>query len=581
MKNVLFTFLLVPFSMLAQPVVEWSNYPGGVSVATDALNNIYSTYGVYNPGGDIFVAKRDAAGNVLWEVKYENIDNTRHELATWIGVDNNNDILVSGNIRSGYASPVNAASVLMKFGPDGSLIWRTVYDGTWDGSSTRKFVIDTDNNIYVLGLSPSVCEVRKINSAGDSVWSYLDSDGIGAPLNIKLTPDNHLLISGRWYYGSGGGFSKIDLNGNKIWSKSNFSLTAGDPAGDIFGNTYITEGQYDFDYGSFLTKLSPTGDIIWQEENTMSAFRIEVGTDNYPIISGFPSSGTVGAAFMKYDSDGNVLWENMDADGPGVGLMLHSKMILDADNNAYLGSGIYPSSMNVCKIMADGSFGWVVGIVWSSYASDITLGPDNNVYVAGGTIAKIAQEPPVPVCAIPEGLFSNNITSTSARLNWTLIPDVYQYEVWYKKTTAATWKKKFVLGTKNKLVIKSLQSSKEYVWKIRTICDTIGPDLISDFSVDQFFTTLPMKEGDAISDNQLLLYPNPVRDQLHVNYSLLDNEQSFRINIFDSQGKLVHSYEAKGNNPLSINLSLLPSGFYHLQFMTDDLILTETFIKQE
>jgi hypothetical protein len=583
MKKVLIGLLTLPMALSAQPVLEWSNYPGGVSVATDVSNNVYAAWWDYNPAGDIYLTKRNSDGTTLWEVSYDNTDNTRHEVATWVAVDNFNNILVSGTIRSGYASPVNANSILMKFDSDGNLLWRTVYDGDFDGSYTKKCVIDADNNIYVLGRNggPAVTEVNKFSPDGDMLWTYLDNDGIGNPMNIKLTPDNQLVISGRWLYGSGGGFSKLDLDGNLVWSKVGYSLTAGDVDGDAFGNSYITEGQYDFDYGSFLTKLSPTGDIIWQEENTMSAFRIEVGTDNYPIISGFPTSGTGGAAFMKYDSDGNVLWENMDADGAGYSLLLHSKMLLDADNNAYLAAGSL-FEMNVCKIMADGTAGWVVGISGSSTATDMTLGNDNNIYVAGGTIAKIAQEPAEPVCDIPTGLFSNNITAVGARLNWTIVPDAYQYEVWYKKTTAATWKKKFVLGTKNKLNIKNLQPNKNYVWKIRTICDTTGVDLLSDFSADQFFTTLILREGTAIAESNILLYPNPVKDQLNISYMNLEPIQNLSIFIYDAQGRLIQSIEEDvSNNTININVDMLPAGIYQIQFIMNDWTEVQTFVKQE
>ena len=213
-------FLALPLSLLAQPTLEWSNYPGGVSVATDASNNVFSAWWDYNPAGDIYVNKRNTDGTTLWEVSYNNTDNTRHEVATWIGVDNNNDILVSGTIRSGYASPVNANSLLMKFDQDGNLIWRTVYDTDFDGSSTRKFVIDADNNIYVLGFSSTVTEVRKIDPDGNIVWNYLDSDGIGAPLNIKITPDNLLLISGRWIFWIWRGLVKL------IWMAATFGAKA-------------------------------------------------------------------------------------------------------------------------------------------------------------------------------------------------------------------------------------------------------------------------------------------------------------------------------------------------------------------
>ena len=60
----------------AQVQVAWFNYPGGVSVATDVSNNVYTANWDYNAGGDITLTKRDAAGNILWEVPYNNTDNT-------------------------------------------------------------------------------------------------------------------------------------------------------------------------------------------------------------------------------------------------------------------------------------------------------------------------------------------------------------------------------------------------------------------------------------------------------------------------------------------------------------------------
>ena len=107
--------LVLPIN--AQVQVAWFNYPGGVSVATDASNNVYTANWDYNAGGDITLTKRDAAGNILWEVPYNNTDNTRHEVATWVETDGAGNILVSGTIRSGYSNPVNAASLLMKYSP--------------------------------------------------------------------------------------------------------------------------------------------------------------------------------------------------------------------------------------------------------------------------------------------------------------------------------------------------------------------------------------------------------------------------------------------------------------------------------
>ncbi|MBL0066149.1 MAG: hypothetical protein IPP38_14315 [Bacteroidetes bacterium] len=50
---------------------------------------------------------------------------------------------------------------------------------------------------------------------------------------MKFTPDNNILIICRGVTGTVNGFSKIDLNGNTIWSIAGInSSSIGDAAGD-------------------------------------------------------------------------------------------------------------------------------------------------------------------------------------------------------------------------------------------------------------------------------------------------------------------------------------------------------------
>ncbi|HMT29589.1 MAG TPA: hypothetical protein PKD91_09950, partial [Bacteroidia bacterium] len=318
MKYSLFIYLmLLCLIAQAQVTVDWFNFPGGVAIATDPSNNVYTANWDFNPAGDITLTKRNSLGAILWDASYNNTDNTRHEVATWVETDNAGNILVSGTIRSGISNPVNAASVLMKFNSAGTLLWRVVYESSFDGSSTTKCLIDANNNIYVLGIGTGpngqVTKVKKFNSSGVSVWNYFDS-GIGAPVTFKFTPDNKILIVHRGITGSLNGFSKIDLNGNNIWSMASIaSLSTGDAAGDAFGNTYIINGG---NPGSVLKKLSPTGTVLWTQTNSINGNKVEVGTDNNPVVGGYAAVG-YGVAVMKYDSNGNFIWQNLDADGPG------------------------------------------------------------------------------------------------------------------------------------------------------------------------------------------------------------------------------------------------------------------------
>jgi hypothetical protein len=388
-SKIIMAFMLMYSLSQAQATIDWSSFPGGVGIATDTLNNVYTANWDYNPAGDITLTKRNSAGTILWEEAYDNTDNTLHEVATWVETDHAGDIIVSGTIRSGYSNPVNAASLLMKFDSLGTIIWREVYESSFDGSSTTKCLVDANNNIYVLGLGTGpngqVTKVKKFNSYGASVWNYFDASAGGAPINFKFTPDSNIVIIHRTITGNINGYSKIDLNGNNIWSLTGGvnSISIGDAAGDAFGNTYIINGS-----PSVLKKLSPSGIEIWSQTNTINGNKVEVGSDNYPVIGGYPLVN-YGAVVMKYDDAGNLLWQNLDADGSSLALLALAPMKLDANNNAYM-LGSTMSQMGICKVNSNGTSAWAT-TTSSGYPVWFEFGKDSCIYIVGGTTAKLCE----------------------------------------------------------------------------------------------------------------------------------------------------------------------------------------------
>jgi hypothetical protein len=418
MKKLFFLTLMVISSIInAQVQVAWFNYPGGVGVATDASNNVYTANWDSNLGGDITLIKRNSSGTILWEVPYNNTDNTTSEAATWVETDNQGNILVSGTIRSGYSNPVNAASLLMKYSPSGTLLWRVVYESSFDGSYTKKCLVDANNNIYVLGLGTGpngqVTKVKKFNSSGVTVWNYFDTGG-GAPITFKFTPDNNIVLVKRSITGIINTYSKIDLNGNLIWNTAGITSTSiGDAAGDAFGNTYIVNGS-----PSELKKLSPAGAVIWTKPNTnVNGNKVEVGTDNNPVVGGYPGAG-YGVIIMKYDGNGNLLWQNLDADGPSLSLLALAPMRLDGSNAAYI-AGSTMSSMGVCKVNSDGTSAWAATTA-SGYPVWFEFGTDNSIYIVGGTTAKFTQAGTIPSPpAAPSNLVAISAGTTSIKLTWT------------------------------------------------------------------------------------------------------------------------------------------------------------------
>lgn len=435
MKSIILCCLYVlPNMVLAQAVIEWNQPTRGVSIAVDAQHNVFTVDFEQALGSEIVLTKRDPAGSLLWTASYDQTDNTKWEKATWVTTDSQGNAIVSGTLMSGYSNPVNAASILMKFSPDGDLLWSRVFESDFDGSYTRKCLIDELDAIYVLGMGagPSVfaAKVKKFTAAGDSVWSYHDLAGIGVAVNFKFTPDNGILIIARAAFGSVDGFAKIDRNGNTLWSlPGQNSATVGDADGDALGNTYIVHGEYVFNGGTILKKLNSAGTQIWSHVFAFSGNRVEVGTDGQPVMSGYPSTG-FGAAFIKTDSSGVALWSNMDADGP-LALLLHAQLLMDNSNNAYLAAGTL-QEMAVCKVAADGTSAWTLTTP-GSYANAIALGTDNSVYVVGGNTAKISQDISSPVLVY---VFQENCES---HLRWEPIPGADEYNIFHTGSPEIPW----------------------------------------------------------------------------------------------------------------------------------------------
>ncbi len=376
----------------ARPWIDWTEPSVGVSIAADPDNNAYTVNSTMAPGGDLTLTKHAPDGQILWTVSHDQTDNTKWEAATWVATDHAGDVIVTGSLMSGFSNPVNAASIVMKFDANGALLWRSVFESSFDGSSTRKCVIDDLNNIYVLGLGVGpnglVTRVKKFAPDGSALWSYFDSDGIGAPVNLKLTPDNQLLITGRGITGAINGYARITLDGNEVWSLAGVpSFTVGDAAGDEAGNTYIVHHSAAGNGPSVLKKLDPLGQPIWETTHPFAGSRVEATPEGDAIVAGFPNTGTAGAAFIKVSQDGDLLWEQLDADGPLL-LLLHAYLLIDAQGDAYLAAGTL-FDMAVCRVSADGSSTWVQTTP-GGYARGMALSADqHSMFLVGGNTVRI------------------------------------------------------------------------------------------------------------------------------------------------------------------------------------------------
>lgn len=188
----------------AAGVRQWATYYGGAeseetpSVACDPSGDILLSgttdsddgiaYNAMHQGfragsKDGFVAKFDAAGNLLWGTYVGGSDT---EILTDVAVDPTGKVLVAGSTSSpdgisslgAYKEVIDAASddaFLIKLFDDGTFDWGTYYGGE-DDEEQFSVAADPVGNVYIAGLTPSLTEVattgahQTVNNDNDDAY---------------------------------------------------------------------------------------------------------------------------------------------------------------------------------------------------------------------------------------------------------------------------------------------------------------------------------------------------------------------------------------------------------------------------
>jgi len=400
------TLLTLSALTLAVPValaqtLTWSVPPRGVAIAADAAENVFTADWEYAPAGDIVLTKTAPNGITLFSVRHDNVDSTRHEVATWVDTDSTGSAYVSGTIRSGYSSPVNANALLMRFGADGALRWRLVLGTDFDGASTVKVLRDEADNAYVLGIGPTPSgfrtRIHKVSPAGQVLWMWHDFAGIGRPVNVKWGANGNLVVAARAVTGTFGGAAQLDRNGQGTTLLSSIPAYAGiDATADAAGRMIVASLDPATQQGR-LVKYGEFGVPQWTRFDPVNMARVEIAPDGGIVVGGTPSAGSFGVAFLKYAADGTQQWANRDADGPANAFLSHGQMRLDAAGNAYLAASNM-SQMSLTRVNADGSTGWSV-LAPFGYGVALAFGAQSQaVYLVGGQTARVDQggAPPPP-----------------------------------------------------------------------------------------------------------------------------------------------------------------------------------------
>jgi hypothetical protein len=159
--------------------------------------------------------------------------------------------------------------------------------------------------------------------------------------------------------------------------------------------------------------------------------------------------------------------------------------------------------------------------------------------------------PSVPV-PVPGGIYIDQVTAGSARVNWNAVSDAAGYIVSWgdPQLPASSWPQDVVCNPTTQYVIQGLVPSKTYRVMVRTNCSNCttasqSTDLRSDFSAQYAFTTLQSREVSvgASASEVLAVYPNPNRGQFAVRLS--GEVGTVAVEVLDASGRRVYRSEGE------------------------------------
>ncbi len=356
--------------------VLWAKNAGGInddeanSVAVDTLGNIYITGFFSSPtitfgsttltnvgdtnsssGQDIFLAKYDAEGNLLWAKSAGGIS---YDRAISVAVDASGNAYLTGGYNSptisfGSDTLINVSSsediFLAKYDVAGNVLWAKSAGGT-NVDRAISVGVDALGNSSITGffLSPTLTfgSTTLMNAGGTS-----------------STPGQDIFLA------------KYDAAGNVLWAKSAggtsddiVSSIAVDALGSICITGYFSSTTINFgtdtltnagDYDIFLTKYDTVGNVLWTKSaggtsiDMASSVRMDVLGNTY--VTGVFEGSTLafgsivldsaGIFLVKYDADGIALWAKRVS---GSTCDLWISIALDATGNTYM-SGSFSNNI--------------------------------------------------------------------------------------------------------------------------------------------------------------------------------------------------------------------------------------------
>jgi len=509
----------------------------GYSVNTDTTGNVFVT-GAFsfhklsfdsdtltnNGFINVFIAKYDASGNVLWA---KSSGGTGNDAAYSLSTDVSGNVFLSGRFNSptiifGTYTLTNtggANAFIAKYDVNGNVLWAKSAIGTGDDEADAVST-DASGNVFVTG---------KFSSQTITLNTYTFTNAA---------------FSGHGYNQF---IAKYDMNGNLLWAKNGTGTLS------VIGNSVSTDASVNVFVSGF-----------YQGNATFDTYTL-TGTGNPNLF------------IAKYDPNGNILWAKSEGSG-GTGH--YGTLSTDASGNVFLTGdynspatfGTYTltyagsnSNMFIAKYDANGNALWVKSSSGASNAVGYSTSTDvtGNVFISGGffgssTIAFDNDTLVVPSSS-PDPMFiikydaNGNVLCASALTSGGDDQNGVSADRFGNAFIGGDFVgNSFIVGSTT--LTQTFSGENVFVAKWEANCNTAA-------NIEQF------------AHNDINIYPNPTSDQFLIEINTTDK---LIVDVYDVNGR--HVFSASVSDKENINIATLDNGVYTLTIKSADSVTKKKLV---
>ena len=484
---------------------------------------------------DMFVAKFDPSGNLIWAQKiYADDQNTPGDLS----VDAFGNIVVSGTGNPCSASSVNyqPRPVIAKLNAStGAIVWKFLITKSPLRMGARGFgkavTSDASGNVYVTGDIVDTLDFDPgVGISALSSPNFLTSFAFIAKYNSSSTLAWAYTLEGTSGTSSIGESTCLDNLGNIYFSGNFNGITDFDIGPSTYG--FASVGIKD----GFLLKTTPNGNFIWAKQITCQSGKIlttSVYTDNsnnlyhhghfFGTVDLDPSPSTytfnsAGSSFYaaKLDISGNFQWAK---------LLSNANMTVTASRVDKMGNSYMTGSFAGTQDFDPGPGTYTL----SSYGSGdyfILILDSNGNFVWAGNAGDTGFDTGSGICVDGSG----NIYSTGSGLgDLDPGPSVYTFYPSYN----------------------------EFVLKLGLS---------------------PLKIKNMDNENKFMVFPNPTSCQFNLVFD--KPKEKTEIKIFNSLGQIVLQKNISSTDKISLSISDQPSGIYFVEVNADGEVFRTKVVKE-